>query len=91
MIALHDVAPTTIAEATQWRSTVAASTDGPVSLLVVPRYRGRDSWRSGSHRAWVRGRVEAGDELVLTATRTWIVAATTAASSAGARRPPWRR
>jgi predicted deacetylase len=65
VIALHDVAPSTLAETTRWRSIVAELTDGPVSLLVVPRYRGRDSWRAGPGPGWIRGRARAGDEAVL--------------------------
>ena len=65
VIALHDVAPSTLAETVRWRSIVAEMTDGPVSLLLVPRYAGRDSWRSGPGSGWVRGRAEAGDEPVL--------------------------
>ncbi len=65
VIALHDVAPSTIAETARWRAIVADHTDGPVSLLVVPRYRGRDSWRSGPAPMWLRTRVAAGDEPVL--------------------------
>lgn len=65
VIALHDVAPSTLAETRRWRALVAEVTDGPVSLLVVPRYRGRESWRSGRARGWVRSRHRDGDELVL--------------------------
>lgn len=65
VIAVHDVAPSTLAEAAEWRSLVADLTDGPVSLLVVPRYGGRDSWRSGPAPGWIRARADAGDETVL--------------------------
>lgn len=65
MIALHDVAPSTLGETARWRSIVADLTDGPVSLLVVPRYGGRDSWRAGPAPEWLRARTRAGDEAVL--------------------------
>lgn len=65
VIALHDVAPSTLPETTRWRSIVAELTDGPVSLLVVPRYGGHDSWRSGRAPTWLRARTGAGDEAVL--------------------------
>ena len=65
VIALHDVAPSTLAETARWRAIVAELTDGPVSLLLVPRYGGRDSWRSGPAPGWVRARAAAGDETVL--------------------------
>ena len=65
VIALHDVAPSTLAETARWRAIVAGLTDGPVSLLLVPRYRGRDSWRSGPAPRWLRARAVDGDEPVL--------------------------
>lgn len=65
VISLHDVAPSTLAETSRWREVVEGATGGPVSLLVVPRYRGRDSWRSGPGRDWLADRAQDGDELVL--------------------------
>ena len=65
MIALHDVAPSTLDDTARWRAIVAEMTGGPVCLLVVPRYGGRDSWRSGPAPAWVRSHAAAGDETVL--------------------------
>ena len=65
MIAIHDVAPSTIAEAREWRALVADAVAGPASLLLVPRYGGRDSWRAGPSPGWARERARAGDELVL--------------------------
>lgn len=65
MIALHDVAPSTIEETARWRAIVAGLTREPVSLLVVPRYVGRDSWRAGPAPRWLRARTGAGDEAVL--------------------------
>ncbi len=65
VIALHDVAPSTLAETVRWRARVAEVTGGPVSLLVVPRYGGRDSWRSGPGVAWIRERGRDGDEVVM--------------------------
>ncbi len=65
MISIHDVAPSTIAEAGEWRALVAEAVEGPASLLLVPRYRGRDSWRAGPARAWARERASRGDEIVL--------------------------
>lgn len=65
VVALHDVAPSTIDETRRWRELVGAIVSGPVSLLLVPRYRGHDSWRSGAAAGWVRARCEEGDEPVL--------------------------
>lgn len=65
VIALHDVAPSTLEATVRWRAIVAADTDGPVSLLVVPRYGGRESWRAGPGAQWLRERRRAGDEAVL--------------------------
>lgn len=65
VIALHDVAPSTLDATARWRAIVAADTDGPVSLLVVPRYGGRESWRAGPGAGWLRERRRAGDEAVL--------------------------
>ena len=65
MIALHDVAPSTLEATARWRAIVADLTPGPVSLLVVPRYGGRDSWRAGPAPRWVRARAGEGDETVL--------------------------
>jgi predicted deacetylase len=65
VIAIHDVAPSTAAEAGEWRELVADTVAGPASLLLVPRYRGRDSWRAGPARAWARERACGGDEIVL--------------------------
>jgi len=65
VISIHDVAPSTIAEVREWRALVAELAPGPASLLLVPRYRGRDSWRSGPSRAWARERAASGDEIVL--------------------------
>ena len=65
VIALHDVAPSTLDETARWRDIVAGLTEGPVSLLLVPRYHGRESWRAGPAPAWIRARVIAGDEPVL--------------------------
>ncbi len=65
VISIHDVAPSTIAEAGEWRDLVAETVEGPASLLLVPRYRGRDSWRAGPAPAWARERASGGDEIVL--------------------------
>ena len=65
VIALHDVAPSTLDATARWRSIVGDATDGPVSLLIIPRYRGRDSLRAGPTPRWVRARAETGDEPVL--------------------------
>jgi predicted deacetylase len=65
VVSIHDVAPSTLDESETWRALVADVVAGPVSLLLVPRYDGRDSWRAGAARAWAHGRAEAGDELVL--------------------------
>ena len=65
VIALHDVAPSTLGATARWREIVEADTEGPVSLLVVPRYGGRESWRAGPGAEWLRERRRAGDEAVL--------------------------
>jgi uncharacterized protein len=65
VIAIHDVSPSAVPAAEWWRESIARVVDGPVSLLVVPRHRGRESWRAGPARAWAEGRARAGDELVL--------------------------
>ena len=65
VVAIHDVAPLTLAEAGSWRELAARLVPAPVSLLVVPRYHGRESWRSGAARGWLRERAREGDELVL--------------------------
>lgn len=65
VIAIHDIAPSTGAAAERLRVRVGARVAGPVSLLVVPRYHGRESLRSGRGRGWLAERVEDGDELVL--------------------------
>jgi uncharacterized protein len=65
VVSIHDVAPSTLDEVEEWRATVASLTEGPASLLLVPRLGGRDSWRSGRPPRWARGRAAAGDEIVL--------------------------
>ncbi len=65
VVSIHDVAPSTLEEAARWREIVSGLSPGPVSLLLVPRYRGHDSWRSGPARAWARERAAGGDEIVL--------------------------
>ncbi|MGD9571873.1 MAG: DUF2334 domain-containing protein [Thermoleophilia bacterium] len=64
VVAIHDVSPSTASRAAELRDRVSERIDGPACLLVVPRHRGRESWRSGPARAWLRGRVAAGDEVV---------------------------
>lgn len=65
VVAIHDVAPSTLEEVGRWRELSARLVPAPVSLLVVPRYHGRDSWRAGPARGWLRRRAEQGDEVVL--------------------------
>lgn len=65
VIAIHDVAPSTVPAAERWRESIARVAEGPISLLLVPRHRGRESWRAGPARAWAERRMRAGDELVL--------------------------
>ena len=65
VVAIHDVAPSTLDEVGRWRELSAALVPAPVSLLAVPRYHGRDSWRAGPARGWLRRRAEQGDEIVL--------------------------
>ena len=47
VVAIHDVAPSTWPEARALRDAVRERTGGPVTLLLVPRYRGLESWRAG--------------------------------------------
>jgi uncharacterized protein len=65
VISIHDVAPSTIPAAERLRARVAERVGGPVSLLVVPRYGGRESLRAGRAPQWLRERAGQGDELVL--------------------------
>ncbi len=65
VVAIHDVAPSTLDEVGRWRDIASGLVPAPVSLLVVPRYHGRESWRSGPARGWLRERAAEGDELVL--------------------------
>jgi uncharacterized protein len=65
VIAIHDVSPSTVPAAERWRECIARVVEGPVSLLLVPRHRGRESWRAGPALGWAEGRARAGDELVL--------------------------
>ncbi len=64
VVAIHDVAPSSCGAAAALRDRVAARTGGPVSLLVVPRRGGRESWRAGPEAGWLRARRDAGDEIV---------------------------
>jgi uncharacterized protein len=65
VIAIHDVSPSTVPAAERWRECIARVVGGPVSLLLVPRHRGRESWRAGPALGWAERRARAGDELVL--------------------------
>lgn len=65
IVSIHDVTPERLDEADHWRAMVHARNPGPLSLLVVPRYGGRDSWRRGPGGAWLRERERAGDEVVV--------------------------
>lgn len=65
VISIHDVAPSSLDGARDLRARVARRVEGPVSLLVVPRNRGRESWRSGEGRRWLGERQDGGDELVV--------------------------
>ncbi|MCU0306238.1 MAG: DUF2334 domain-containing protein [Thermoleophilia bacterium] len=65
LVSLHDVAPGSLDEVAAWRAEVAARTGGPASLLVVPRFHGREPWRPGPGLTWLRERAAAGDEVVL--------------------------
>jgi predicted deacetylase len=63
-IAIHDVAPSWLPEAQEWRSLIAERTTAPVALLVVPRFRLIDTW-DGENLEWLQQQVAAGDEPVL--------------------------
>lgn len=65
VVAIHDVTPSAVGAVERWREVADRLAPAPVSLLVVPRYHGRESWRAGPPRAWLRERAAAGDELVL--------------------------
>lgn len=65
IISIHDITPRRLDAADRWRAAAQARIPGPVSLLVVPRYAGRDSWRAGPGGAWLRERERAGDEVVV--------------------------
>ncbi|MGE0027876.1 MAG: DUF2334 domain-containing protein [Thermoleophilia bacterium] len=65
VVAIHDVSPSTAGAADRLRRLAAARSDGPASLLVVPRAGGSESWRHGPARGWLAGRLAVGDELVL--------------------------
>lgn len=64
MVSLHDVAPATAQQAMRWRDLVAAHTEGPACLLVVPR-DGGGGWAEGAGLEWLRTRRAAGDEIAL--------------------------
>lgn len=65
VFSIHDVAPQTLpAVGELTRMVRAAAGPVPVSLLVVPRYHGRDAW-STSARDWLRAAADRGDEIVL--------------------------
>lgn len=65
VVALHDVTPGTVDAVRRWRELVARRADGPVSLLVVPRYAGTDAWPASPGLPWIHWRASAGDEVVL--------------------------
>lgn len=63
IVAIHDVAPSTLAEAGMLRALVRSVIPGPVSLLVVPRMGGQEVWTQKSLDAFHRW--ACGDEIVL--------------------------
>lgn len=65
VVSVHDVSPGRIDEAREWCRLLDPLVCGPLSLLVVPRAAGSESWRYGPAAAWLKGRGERGDELVL--------------------------
>ncbi len=65
VIAIHDVTPSSLPRIGRLRERVEDMAAGPVSLLVVPRHRGRETWRAGPGGEWLRSRARAGDELVM--------------------------
>jgi predicted deacetylase len=64
VVAIHDLAPSTLAEGRELRAMAAEIAPGPAALLVVPRRGGRERW-DGESAAWVRARAADGDEVVL--------------------------
>lgn len=65
IVALHDVTPSTARATETWRAVVARRADGPVALLVVPRYGGTQEWPETVGLRWVHWRMLAGDEIAL--------------------------
>ncbi|MGD9695593.1 MAG: DUF2334 domain-containing protein [Thermoleophilia bacterium] len=64
IVSIHDVAPSTLEQAREWRERVGEMTAAPVALLVVPCRGGREGWTAAT-AGWVRERAAEDDELVL--------------------------
>ena len=64
VFAIHDVAPSRFDEAVEWRRLIAERTQGPVSLLIVPRFHLIDEWTE-SVTAWLHAVINQGDEPVV--------------------------
>lgn len=65
IIAIHDITPARLGRACLLRDMVRREVPGPASLLVVPRYAGVASWRSGDGARRLAELSLAGDELVV--------------------------
>ncbi len=65
IVSIHDITPGRLDEATAWRDAVRRVTPGPVSLLVIPRYAGTESWRRGPGAARMVHLARGGDEVVV--------------------------
>jgi uncharacterized protein len=61
---IHDVSPVNLERCGALREIIAGATEGPVSLLVVPRLHGYGEWEGSSLR-WLRDCAADGDEIVL--------------------------
>lgn len=64
VIAIHDVAPSTMDEVRELRRLARAVRPGPVALLIVPCLHGDERWPSAD-AAWLRAAIAHGDEPVL--------------------------
>ena len=63
--AVHDITPARLPAAMRLRDLLEQVAPGPACLLVIPRAAGIETWRGSPGVAWLRGRVAAGDEVVL--------------------------
>jgi len=71
IFSIHDVAPQTFPQVAELRRMIHADAGPvPVSLLVVPRYHGADTWCPGARR-WLSDAAMRGDEIVLHGYEHW--------------------